>query len=110
MWSLDDPLIIIIQALGAIVGWGLLVIVARWLKDYFHPAWRQIRWNEDKNPIVHYLPKWQSWYAWRPVKTVQGETKWLETIYRTPGNTYVDYDDWRWYHYGTIMDVLKDPE
>lgn len=50
---------------------------------------------------------WSSWYAWKPVKDVNGSWHWLKEIYRIPGNTYVDHDNWRWHHYGTILDVLK---
>jgi hypothetical protein len=49
---------------------------------------------------------WQPWFAWRPVK-VHGKQVWLKTIYRRCINTYVDYDDWKHYEYGTVFDVLK---
>lgn len=51
--------------------------------------------------------KWETWYAWRPVKDIHGCWHWLKEIYRLPGNTYADHDDWRWYHYGTIFDVIQ---
>ena len=50
---------------------------------------------------------WGKWYAWKPVKDVHGKWHWLKDIYRIPGNTYMDYDDWRWYHYGTVFDVIR---
>lgn len=51
---------------------------------------------------------WKAWFAWRPVKDIHGNWHWLEEVYRAVGNTYVDHDDWTWYHYGTIFDVLND--
>lgn len=51
--------------------------------------------------------KWEAWYAWRPVKDIHDRWHWLRTVYRITGNTYADQDDWRWYRYGTILDVLK---
>ena len=51
--------------------------------------------------------KWESWYAWKPVKDIHGQWHWLSKIYRLHGNTYVDHDNWNWYHYGTVFDVLK---
>ena len=51
--------------------------------------------------------KWENWYAWRPVKDLHGQWHWRKEIYRMRGNTYVDYDEWSWYHYGTDFDVLK---
>lgn len=53
---------------------------------------------------------WKEWYAWRPVKDIHGEWHWLEKIYRKVGNTYVDYDNWTWYYYGTLFDVLGDKQ
>jgi hypothetical protein len=62
-------------------------------------------------PTVEELIKdghtWESWYAWKPVKDVNGKWHWFKEVYRIPGNTYVDHDNWRWYHYGTMLDVLK---
>lgn len=49
---------------------------------------------------------WERWYAWYPVTDIHGCRHWREHIYRKIGNTYVDYDDWTWYYYGTIIDVL----
>lgn len=50
--------------------------------------------------------KWCPWYAWFPVFDVRGNIQWCTTIYRTVGNTYVDQEDWTWYYYGTVFDVL----
>ena len=49
---------------------------------------------------------WRPWFAWRPVTTISGRRVWLKHIYRSRGNTYVDYDNWSWYHYGDDFDVL----
>lgn len=50
---------------------------------------------------------WEPWYAWRPVRDIHNNWHWLHRVYRITGNTYMDQEDWRWYHYGTILDVLK---
>jgi len=50
---------------------------------------------------------WEEWFAWRPVKLLDGNRVWLKKIYRRCINTYVDHDDWQRYEYGTIFDVLK---
>ena len=65
-----------------------------------------------KDPIGNVARKievmpWQQWFAWRPVK-IHGRRVWLKTVYRRCINTYVDYDDWSRYEYGTLFDVLKD--
>ena len=52
---------------------------------------------------------WEKWFAWHPVK-VNSKRTWLKTIYRRKINTYVDYDNWAKYEYGTIFDVLKGVE
>ena len=54
-----------------------------------------------------YKAPWTKWFAWRPM-TVNGKRTWLKVIYRRRLNTYVDYDNWSRYEYGTIFDVLKD--
>lgn len=51
--------------------------------------------------------KWQSWFAWHPVRDIHGTWHWGRELYRIQGNTYVDQEDWSWYHYGTIFDVIK---
>lgn len=51
--------------------------------------------------------KWETWYAWRPVKDIHGVWHWGKDIYRLRGNTFVDHDNWSWYHYGTVFDVLS---
>jgi hypothetical protein len=50
---------------------------------------------------------WQLWFAWRPVKTLGGERIWSKRIYRRSINSYVDFDNWQRYEYGTLFDVLK---
>lgn len=52
---------------------------------------------------------WKQWFAWRPVK-IHGKRVWGKTVYRRCINTYVDFDDWSHYEYGTLFDLLKDPE
>ena len=48
---------------------------------------------------------WNKWFAWYPVK-INGKRVWMTTVYRRLINTYVDMDDWSYYEYGTIFDVL----
>jgi hypothetical protein len=51
---------------------------------------------------------WHRWFAWRPVK-VNNKWKWFSYVYRKEiMQTYVDYNDWTRYNYGTAFDVLKD--
>ena len=66
--------------------------------------WKRRRFHE---PVTR-QKVWRTWFAWRPVRTVSGRVVWWATVYRNIGNGYVDYDDWRWYHYGDLTDVLKD--
>ena len=91
-----------IFAIGA-VSLVLLVISRQWYLELRPPKYRQLRWED-----VDYLPLWREWFAWRPIRTVSGRVMWWETVYRNIGNGYVDYDDWTWYHYGDLMDVLKE--
>jgi hypothetical protein len=57
--------------------------------------------------VVH-LP-WEPWFAWRPVK-IHSKRVWFTTIYRRGINTYVDFDDWFRYEYGTLFDVIQRPD
>ena len=66
--------------------------------------WKKRRYHE---PVTR-QKVWRPWFAWYPVETVSGRTAWWEHIYRKIGNDYVDHDDWRWYWYGDILDVIKD--
>jgi hypothetical protein len=84
----------------------VLVFVVRWANDATVTGWRLRRWEE--RAVNHKDREWKEWFAWRPVKTVAGETIWWTTVYRQLGNTYSDQEDFNWYYYGTIMDVLKD--
>lgn len=68
-------------------------------------------WIKWQRPTVEQLlkegHKWEEWYAWRPVRDIHGQWHWRKPVYRILGNTYVDQEDRRWYHYGTVFDVLK---
>lgn len=55
------------------------------------------------------MSAWQPWFAWRPVN-INGKYVWLKSIYRRCINTYVDYDDWQRYEYGTVFDILQDEQ
>lgn len=69
------------------------------------------RFNKLSRPTVEELikegHKWEAWYAWRPVRDIHGQWHWRKDIYRILGNTYVDQEDFNWYHYGTVFDVIK---
>jgi hypothetical protein len=91
--------------LGAVSAVGLVVVI-RWANDANCTGWRLRQWKEYCNSGAG--REWQPWFAWRPVRTVAGEQVWWTTVYRQIGNTYVDHDDWTWYHYGTVIDVLRD--
>ena len=83
-----------------------IAFLIRWANDATLTGWRLRRWHERSEPVNERV--WKTWFAWRPVKTVSGELIWWATVYRQVGNTYSDQEDWTWYYYGTIMDVLKD--
>lgn len=97
------------SAISGIIVIPAFVLLRHWAQDYLRPEWRVYRWQEfQEHRVIHYSPLWDTWFAWRPVRTVSGEIVWWQEIYRTIGNDYVDHDDFRWYHYGDIMDVLRD--
>jgi len=66
-------------------------------------GWKLERFLE---PAVQ-LRSWEPWWAWKPVKDIHGTWHWLEMVYRKQGNTYVDHDNFSWYFYGTIFDLIK---
>lgn len=94
----------------SVVSVAIIFIFRQWILEYCPPKWRRTRWEEKTNRVVYFCPWWEPWYAWRPVRTVSGQVVWLDTVYRCIGNDYVDYEDWRWYHYGNTFDVLRNPE
>ena len=53
---------------------------------------------------------WKPWFAWRPVTTISKRRVWWEHIYRARGNGYVDDEDWTWYYYADLFDVLQDTD
>lgn len=90
-------------------GFIILIQIIHQIRDAYPPKWRRNRWDEkQRHTLLQPAVKWQSWFAWRPVKTVSGQIVWWQQIYRTVGNDYVDQEDWSWYHYGTIFDVIRD--
>ena len=50
---------------------------------------------------------WQKWFAWKPVK-IQGKRVWFKFIYRRSVRMYADTDEWGYYEYGTLFDIIKD--
>jgi hypothetical protein len=79
--------------------------------DEMKKSLKELEMSRYMRPSVEELikanHKWEPWYAWRPVQDIHGQWHCFKEIYRLPGNTYVDHDDWRWYYYGTILDVLE---
>ena len=67
--------------------------------------------DKRAKPTVEELVKqghiWTKWYAWHPVKDIHGRWHWRKDVYRMVGNTYVDQENWLWYHYGTVFDVIR---
>ena len=96
-------------ALYSMIGIAVFVILRLWFMEYRPPEWRTLRWTEQQFRIMNWRPKWEEWFAWRPVK-VHGEWVWMETVYRRCLNTYVDYDDWKRYEYGNIFDKFIMPK
>ena len=50
---------------------------------------------------------WQKWWAWRPVK-IDDQRIWLKSIYRRKITKFVDNEQWSYYQYGTIFNILAD--
>jgi hypothetical protein len=96
---------VIFTLLGA-MSFVVLFILIRYINDARYIGYRVRRWKEKTKPDE--FGRWRPWFAWRPVRTVGGELIWWDTVYRQLGNNYSDQDDWSWYYYGTVMDVLKD--
>ena len=80
--------------------------------DGMQKAFDALRTAKYARPTVDELleegHQWESWYAWRPVRDEHGSWHWLKDVYRLRGNTYVDQEDWAWYYYGTVFDILDD--
>ena len=54
--------------------------------------------------------KWEKRFAWWPIK-IHDKWHWLTKVYRREiPKSYVNYDDWTRYEYGTIFDVLINDE
>ena len=58
-------------------------------------------------PRKQEVSPWKGWFAWHPVTLVNGERVWLKKVFRRCINTYVDYDNWKRYEYGSLFDVIK---
>ena len=61
-----------------------------------------------------YFSKWQPWFAWRPVQTLDGHTVWAKKIYRRYVLNHIRYEETlgemvssKIYQYGTEFDLLK---
>lgn len=62
----------------------------------------------QNGPFFH---PWKKWFAWRPVKLNNGSWCWGQMIFRRAyEKTYVNYDDWTRYQYGTLFDVIANPD
>ena len=55
-----------------------------------------------------FFTAWRPWFAWRPVRMLNGQLTRGRRIYRRAyEKTYVNHDDWTRYQYGSLLDVLK---
>jgi len=47
-----------------------------------HPVYTRYPHLKDKGPTDAHYSEWQKWFAWKPVKCLDGEKVWLRTIYK----------------------------
>ena len=69
----------------------------------------QEMWDGDDMGLTRskQLPPWEQWFAWHPVKDVNGRWHWLSKVYRR--YSWVKSDTFnKGYDYGTLFDVIKD--
>ena len=58
-----------------------------------------------------FFTAWKPWFAWRPVRMLNGQLTWGRRIYRRAyEKTYVNHDDWTRYQYGSLLDVIANPD
>ena len=100
----------VLIAFNTMVGVAVFVILRLWFMECYPPEWRRLLWKDRQFRVMNWRPMWEPWFAWRPIRTVSDKVIWFRTVYRSVGNDYVDFDDWRWYHYGDEFDVLRTPE
>lgn len=50
---------------------------------------------------------WEKWFAWYPVKLINGQWKWMTMIYRRCHYHRFDIDILQVWFYGTVFDVIK---
>lgn len=105
-----DQITGILISLAVFGGSWIVVTVYRQIRDVFPNRWRAQQYRQRNSDEYHRSLPWAVWFAWRPVRTVSGNIVWWCMIYRQLGNTYVDHDDWRWFHYGTFFDIIADDE
>ena len=62
-----------------------------------------LNWRVVVDHARNTQPKWEKWYAWRPVR-IRGRRYWFSYVYRkfvlSPGGGF--------WQYGTLLDVLKE--
>jgi len=58
-----------------------------------------------RNHVVEKTP-WEEWFAWRPVKTIEGETIWWRRCYRRHVKFYHSVIPNQW-QYANIFTILK---
>lgn len=49
---------------------------------------------------------WEKFFAYRPVK-VHNKWTWMKTVYRRRTHNYVDMDNWTYWEYGDLFDIVK---
>ena len=50
-------------------------------------------------------PKWEKWWAWKPVR-INGRWTCFKTVYRR--QPWLEHNNYPGYEYGTLFDVIKD--
>jgi hypothetical protein len=70
---------------------------------------------DDPGDRPYYIRKiekgsWQKWFAWKPVK-IRTKKVWLKFIYRRTVNMYsADMNEWQYFEYSTLFDIIKGEE
>jgi len=50
--------------------------------NFSHPAYTRYPHLKEKGPTDPEYTEWQKWFAWKPVKCLDGERAWLKYVYK----------------------------
>jgi len=54
------------------------------------------------------MPKWERWFAWRPVRDIHGNWQWCKTVYRRwQSDSKFPVMKYNRYEYGNAFDILR---